>query len=432
MNSTNSSNPINPEQIGQKIYDLIVRLFPICRSITGNGVRQTLKIVSEHIPLEMHEVPTGSNVFDWTIPKEWDIRDAYVKNSRGEKVIDFQNSNLHVLNYSIPVKKMVSLKELKEHLFTLPDHLDWIPYKTSYYKENWGFCLSHNQFLSLEDGEYEVVIDSSLTDGHLTYGECFIPGESEDEILISTHVCHPSLANDNLSGVCTAVYLAQYLTDHKPRYSYRFLFIPGTIGAITWLALNEASVNRIKHGLVLTGVGDSGKITYKKSRRGDAEIDHVVAYVLSYWGGDYEIRDFSPYGYDERQYCSPGFNLPVGRLSRTPFAEYPEYHTSADNLKFIHLESLGDSFFNLLSILNILENNRTYQNPNPKCEPQLGKRGLYSSMGANELAMLWVLNMSDGNHRLLDIAEKSNLNFNIISEAANVLCQKGLLKEWKQ
>jgi aminopeptidase-like protein len=273
-----------------------------------------------------------------------------------------------------------------------------------------------------------VVIDSLLADGHLTYGEGFLPGESEDEILISTHVCHPSLANDNLSGVCTAAFLAKSLIDEKRRYSYRFLFIPGTIGAITWLCLNETSANRIKHGLVITGVGDSGKMTYKKSRRGDAEIDRAVAHVLKHCGNDYEIRDFSPYGYDERQYCSPGFNLPVGRLSRTPFAEYPEYHTSADNLEFVHPEFLGDSFSKLWAVLSILENNRIYLNLNPKCEPQLGKRGLYSSIGANELAMLWVLNLSDGNHDLLDIAERSEVVFSSIQEAASILSKNGLLK----
>jgi aminopeptidase-like protein len=283
--------------------------------------------------------------------------------------------------------------------------------------------------LSLEDGNYEVVIDSTLTEGYLTYGNCFLPGESKEEVLISTHVCHPSLANDNLSGVCTAAFLAKYLTDYKLRYSYRFLFIPGTIGAITWLALNEDKISDIKHGIVLTGVGDSGRITYKKSRRGDAEIDRVVAHVLKHCGNDYEIRDFSPYGYDERQYCSPGFNLPFGRLSRTPFAEYPEYHTSGDNLKFVHPESLGDSFSKLLAILHILENNWAYLNLNPKCEPQLGKRGLYSSVGANELAMLWVLNLSDGYHRLLDISDRSGLNFGLLNDISKQLKEKGLLKE---
>jgi aminopeptidase-like protein len=417
----------NINLIGEEILVLMNRLFPICRSITGRGVRETLQILGKHIPLEIHEVPTGTKVFDWTVPKEWNIKDAYVKNSKGEKLIDFQKSNLHVLNYSIPVKKILRLNELKEHLFTLPDHPEWIPYKTSYYKENWGFCLSHNQLMALEDGDYEVCIDSTLTDGELTYGEYVIPGESKDEILVSTHICHPSLANDNLSGVCTAIFLAKRLAGRERRYTYRFLFIPGTIGAITWLALSEEQTAKIKHGLVITGIGDSGKITYKKSRRGNAEIDKAAFHVLKHSGQPFRIIDFDPYGYDERQYCSPGFDLPVGRLSRTPYAEYPEYHTSADNLNFVKKESLADSFEKILSILNVLESDGTYVNLNPMCEPQLGKRGLYDQIGPNELAMLWVLNQSDGSNSLLDIAERSGTPFEAILQSATLLESRGLL-----
>jgi aminopeptidase-like protein len=343
-------------------------------------------------------------------------------------VIDFQKSNLHVLNYSVPMKAKMSLTELKKHLFTLPDQPDWIPYRTSYYKESWGFCLSHSQFLELEEGEYEVFIDSTLENGVLNYGELYLRGEEEQEILISCHACHPSLANDNLSGVSLSALLAKQLGSATHRYSYRFLFIPGTIGAITWLCMNETSVNRITHGLVISGVGDSGNITYKKSRRGDAEIDRATLHVLKHSGQPYDIMDFSPYGYDERQYCSPGFNLPVGCLSRTPYGRYPEYHTSADNLGFVRPEPLGDSFDKLLAILSILENNRTYKNMYPKCEPQLGKRGLYSSIGSNELALLWVLNLSDGNETLLYIAERSGLTFDLIKAAADMLFEHGLLK----
>jgi aminopeptidase-like protein len=429
MNPINFISSINLSIVGQEVYALIAELYPICRSITGDGLRETLKIIQKHIPLEIREVPTGTQVFDWTVPKEWNIRDAYVKNFKGEKIIDFQESNLHIVNYSIPVKKTVSLKELKEHLFTLPDHPEWIPYRTSYYQENWGFCLNHNQFQKLEEGNYDVFIDSTLENGSLTYGELFLRGDTDDEILISCHACHPSLANDNLSGVSLSTILAKHLGIISHRFSYRFLFIPGTIGAITWLCLNENSVNRIKHGLVITGVGDSGKITYKKSRCGDAEIDRAAFHVLKHSGQPYDIIEFYPYGYDERQYCSPGFNLPVGRLSRTPFAEYPEYHTSADNLKFVHAEYLGDSISKLLAILYILENNRAYLNLNPKCEPQLGKRGLYSSIGKNELALLWVLNLSDGSNTLLDIAEKSGFEFTSVQESASILSKNNLLKE---
>jgi aminopeptidase-like protein len=418
-----------------EMFELIRRLYPICRSITGDGVRQTLKILQEYIPLTIHEVPTGTTVFDWTVPKEWNIRDAYIKNPLGEKIVDFKKCNLHVLNYSLPVKKKVSLDELKAHAFTLPDKPDWIPYRTSYYKENWGFCLSHNQLSALTDGEYEVFIDASLEDGHLIYGEYFLQGKTADEFLISTHICHPSLANDNLSGIALAVFLGKHLSALSTRYSYRFLFTPGTIGSITWLSLNEAQASRIKHGLVLACVGDTGKITYKKSRRGHADIDRAVIQVLNSTGNPYEVCEFSPYGYDERQFCSPGFNLPVGCFMRTPHGRFPEYHTSADNLELIDLKSLADSFSTALSILSVIENNAVYLNQNPKCEPQLGKRGLYSSIGGNsdgktqELAMLWVLNLSDGENSLLDIADRSGISFAKIHFAAEGLRQSQLLKE---
>jgi aminopeptidase-like protein len=420
---------------GDAMFALIERLYPICRSITGEGVRQTLKILQEHIPLTVHEVPSHTPVFDWNVPKEWNIRDAYIKNPKGEKIVDFQKSNLHVLNYSVPVHKKVSLDELKAHAFTLPDKPDWIPYRTSYYKENWGFCLSHNQLTGLPDGEYEVLIDASLADGHLTYGEYFLKGQIEDEVLISTHVCHPSLANDNLSSIALAIFLAKHLTGLSTKYSYRFLFTPGCIGSIAWLSLNEARASRIKYGLVLACVGDPGKITYKTSRRGDAEIDRAVIQVLKDAGDPYKVCQFTPHGYDERQFCSPGFNLPVGCFMRTPHGQFPEYHTSADNLEFIKLESLADSLSKSVSIVNVIENNAVCLNQNPKCEPQLGKRGLYGAIGGQsdgktrELAMLWVLNLSDGKHSLLDIAEKSELKFDLIRNVADTLVKHNLLAE---
>jgi aminopeptidase-like protein len=423
--------------VGKGMYRLMARLYPICRSITGNGFRETLNILKENIPLEIHEVPTGTEVFDWTVPKEWNIEDAYIKDSKGERIVDFRKSNLHVVSYSIPVREKLSLSELKQHLFTLPDHPDWIPYRTSYYKEDWGFCLSHNQLLALKDEEYDVCIDASLEDGHLTYGEYYLPGQTEEEFLISCHACHPSLCNDNLSGIALATFVAKYLSSLSLRYSYRFLFIPGTIGSITWLALNEKRVSRIKHGLVVACVGDSGKITYKRSRQSEAEIDKAVIHVLKASANDYEIIDFYPYGYDERQYCSPGFNLPVGCLMRTPHGRYPEYHTSADNLNFVRVEKFEDSFSKYLSVLNIIENSKRYMNQNPKCEPQLGKRGLYGAIGGqkdgaiNQLAMLWVLNLSDGDHTLLDISERSGLAYDTIRYAADMLVKYDLLKECK-
>ncbi|MGH9893654.1 MAG: DUF4910 domain-containing protein, partial [bacterium] len=317
------------------MYELIQELYPICRSITGDGVRETLKVIGDRIDLEIHEVPTGTAIFDWTVPQEWNIRDAYVKNLDGERIIDFKESNLHVLGYSTPVSGQVSLEELKTHLHTLPEHPEWIPYRTSYYTERWGFCLAHRDLEKLSDDEYEVRVDSSLEEGSLTYGESFLPGETADEVLIHTHVCHPSLCNDNLSGIALAAYLAKGLSSAARRYSYRFVFAPGTIGALTWLSRNEHRVDRIKHGMVISNVGDPGGLTYKKSRGGDAEIDRAAAHILRYRAGDAQIVEFSPLGYDERQYCSPGFDLPLGSLSRTSHGKFPEYHTSADDLDFV-------------------------------------------------------------------------------------------------
>jgi aminopeptidase-like protein len=425
---------LNINDIGREVYQLISELYPIHRSITGNGFRRSMRLLKSHIPLKIYEVPTGTRVFDWTVPKEWNIKDAYVKDPRGKRVIDFKKCNLHIVAYSVPVKRTMSLKALKKHLFTLPDFPDWIPYRYAFYKQTWGFCLSHNDFLKLEEGVHEVCIDSRLEKGHLTYGEYFIRGDHSDEVLISCHACHPALCNDNLSGVAVAAILAKYLSSLSLRYSYRFLFLPATIGAITWLWRNESCLSRIKHGVVLTGLGDPGRSTYKKSRRGDAEIDRAFIHTLKTSGQEYEVLDFFPYGYDERQFCSPGFNLPVGCLMRTLPDRYPEYHTSTDNLDFIQPASLGDSFFKCLAVINILENNKKYINMNPKGEPRLGRRGLYRAMAGqkekplSELGLLWVLNFSDGHHTLLDIAEKSGLDFGAIKTAADLLEKKGLAK----
>ena len=423
---------------GKQMHALATRLFPICRSITGNGVRETLRILQEEIPLKVYEVPSGTKAFDWDVPKDWNIKDAYIKNSKGEKIVDFRNSNLHVLNYSTPVHKKVTLQELKQHLYYLPEYPDWIPYRTSYYKEDWGFCISYNQFLSLQEETYEVCVDSTLAKGSLTYGELFIPGQLEDEVLISAHVCHPSLANDNLSGIAVSTFLAQQLLRSKPRYSYRFVFIPGTIGAITWLSVNEPHVYRIKHGMVASLLGDSGYFTYKRSRRGDTEIDNVVEMVLKSRNSGNKIIDFFPYGYDERQYCSPGFNLAVGCLSRTPFGHYIQYHTSADNLEFITPSSLEDSLETYIEIVGVLEANKKFINTNPKCEPQLGKRGLYNLKGGNndtkdfQMALLWILNLSDGTYSLLDISKRANMKFDAIRYAASRLEESGLLAEVRE
>jgi aminopeptidase-like protein len=420
---------------GRDLHDLVTRLYPLCRSITGDGVRQTLDIIGESISLQVHEVPTGTPVFDWTVPREWNITDAYIKDSSGERVVDFRASTLHVMSYSVPVAATMTLDELRPHLHTLPEQPDLIPYRTSYYAESWGFCLSHNVLQGLAAGEYEVRIDSSLTNGHLTYGEHVVRGQVEDEVLVSCHVCHPSLANDNLAGIAVAVSLAQRLASAKPWYTYRFLFIPGTIGSITWLALNQHRAGRITHGLVLACAGDRGCLTYKRSRRGDAEIDRVVHHVLRRSGWPHKVVDFTPYGYDERQFCSPGFNLPVGCLSRTPHAQYPEYHTSADNLDFVSSEAMAGTLETCWQVFGVLERNRRYVNVNPHCEPQLGKRGMYGSIGGRsdtkerQMAMLWVLNLSDGQHTLLDIAERSGMTFDLVAEVVGLLRDADLVKE---
>ena len=435
MTITELQSGLDREASGLEMYRLMAELYPICRSITGNGFRATLANLERQIPLIQHEVPTGTQVFDWTVPREWNIRDAYIKNARGERVVDFQRHNLHVLNYSVPVSRRVSLEELKEHLFTLPEHPDWIPYRTSYYREQWGFCVTARQLAQLTEPEYEVCIDSSLEPGHLTYGELYLPGETPDEVLISCHACHPSLCNDNLSGVAVATWLAKNLARIACRYSYRFLFIPGTIGSITWLSRNEEKVASIRHGLVLACVGDPGKFHYKRSRQGMAEIDRAAVHLLQHSGQEYAVADFDPYGYDERQYCSPAFDLAVGCLSRTPHGQFPEYHTSADNLELVRPDALGGSLARCVAIVALLENNRTYCNLQPRCEPQLGKRGLYRAIGGvqdaqqTEKAMLWVLNLSDGKHSLLDIAERSGLSFDVIHTAAAALVEHELLKD---
>jgi aminopeptidase-like protein len=433
VNLVTELEQIEAAGIGEALHGFAASLFPICRSITGDGIRKTLAMIGERIPLQIREIPSGTAVFDWIVPKEWNIRDAYIKGSDGRRIADFQRSNLHVVNYSAPVHTTLSLNELRTRLFTIPEHPEWIPYRTSYYKEDWGFCLSHNEMLELKEGDFEVCVDSTLADGHLSYGECYLPGRSSDEVLISCHTCHPSLANDNLSGITVATALAQHLSGRSLRYSYRFLFIPGTIGAITWLAQNAKTVARIRHGLVLTCIGDAGGFHYKRSRQGTAEIDRAVACVLRDSGEPFEILDFSPYGYDERQYCSPGFNLPVGCLMRSVWGTFPEYHSSADNLNFIRPASLANSLRMCVSVVDALEQNRTYVNQSPCCEPQLGRRNLYHTTGGKAIgceinARLWVLNLSDGKNSLLDIAERSRLPFSSIAEAAALLCQHGLLQ----
>ena len=430
----NVSQALGSDGMGDEIYALAAEIYPICRSITGDGVRTTLRHLGAHLPLEVREVPTGTRAFDWTVPREWNIRDAYIRDARGDKIVNFANSNLHVMSYSTPVRAHLPLAELKKHLYSLPQQPDLIPYRTSYYAENWGFCIPHRQLEALRDEAYDVVIDSNLEDGSLTYGEYFHQGETDDEVLLSAHICHPSLANDNCSGLALLAHLGKRVSRMKTRYSYRFLFAPGSIGALTWLSRNEDKVARIKHGLVLSCVGDGGGPTYKRSRRGNAEIDRAMVHVLTHLVHQPTILDFSPYGYDERQYCSPGFNLAVGLFQRGKFGAFPEYHTSADNLDFIKPMHLESSYRIIAGVIEVLEGNIIFQNTSPKGEPQLGKRGLYGAIGGDKdaatgiMVMLWVLNLSDGQHSLLDIAERAQLPFPVVCRTAALLGKHGLLQ----
>jgi aminopeptidase-like protein len=432
--STSLMASLTPAGLADSMYDFAARIFPICRSITGDGVRETLREISVLVPLDLHEVASGTVAFDWVIPREWNIKDAWIKNAKGQKIVDFQQSNLHVMSYSVPVHDRLSLESLKKHLYSLPDQPTLIPYRTSYYSENWGFCVPHHLLEGLTNETYEVFIDTSLKEGSLTYGEYVHRGVNDDEVLLSAHVCHPSLADDNCSGLALLSHLARYLQNVETRYSYRFLFAPGTIGAIAWLAKNQGGVHRIKHGLVLSMVGDAGGPTYKKSRRGHAKIDRAMSNVLLHCGLHPSIVDFYPYGYDERQYCSPGFNLPVGLFQRSKFGSIPEYHTSADNLSFISPKHLGESYGLIVEVLDIIEGDAVYRNLQPMCEPQLGKRGLYGAVGGDKdgaaanMAMLWILNLSDGDHSLLDIAERANLPFRVIRRVARALEDHELLQ----
>lgn len=419
---------------GEAMHGFARGLYPMLRSITGQGVRDTLAVIGQQIPLTVTEVPTGTQAFDWPVPREWVVREAWIKGPGGEKVVDIADHNLHLVNYSAPFRGRLSLAELRPHLFSLPDRPDWIPYRTQYFKEDWGFCLTDRQLQSLPEGEYEVCVDTELKDGSLTFGECVLPGDSPEEVLISTHVCHPSLANDNLSGIAVATWLARALAAlPRRRYTYRFVFAPSTIGVITWLSQRQEVTKRVRHGVVISGVGDEGQYHYKRSRRGDAEIDRIMTLVLANSGEAHGLLPFIPYGYDERQYCSPGFDLPMGCFSRSTYGSYPQYHTSADNLDFIKAASLERSLGLLLKSISIVERNATYRNLSPFGEPQLGRRGLYSLIGGHnesqklQLALLWVLNQSDGSRSLLDIAETAGQPFDLIHQAAEALLHHQLL-----
>lgn len=420
------------------LHGLVTELFPINRSLTGAGVRETLGLVARHIDLEINEVASGTAALDWTVPMEWNIRGASISTLSGRRLVDFADNNLHVLGYSKPVQGVMSRADLAQHVHTLPDQPDLIPYRTGYFANDWGFCLSHKLWQSMTDESYRVEIDSDLSSGSMTYGELFLPGQTDQEVLVTCHICHPSLANDNLSGISVMTALAMRQARRARRLGYRFLFLPATIGAITWLDRNQTMLDRVRHGLVLTCLGDTSAFHYKASRSG-ATIDRAVAHVLRHSGHQFEIMPFNPYGYDERQFCSPGFDLPVGCLMRGVHGTFSEYHTSADNLEFVRPECLDQSYALIESILDLLDQNRTFERVDGRGEPQLGRRGLYRAIagqreagGATQMDLLWFLNLADGRHSLLDMAIRADVPFARLEAAARLAVEAALVRDTTQ
>lgn len=443
-----------PQSDAQTLFGHVEALFPICRSITGEGLRRTLRYLAERIPLELREVPTGTRVLDWEIPREWTPRAAWVRTLSGETVVDFARHNLHLVQYSRAVPEQVMpMAALRPHLHSLPAQPDLTPYRTAYYADTWGFCLPHRALEGMTDPAYRVRVDADLAPGSLTYGECLLPGEEEGEVLVSAHCCHPSLANDNLSAIACALELARRLMNRpRRRFAWRFLFAPGTIGAVAWLAANrDGAARRVRHGMVLSNLGDAAPLTWKRSRRESAAMDRIVAHVLRHDAAPEEggagppnrLLPFSPYGYDERQFCSPGFDLPVGCLQRSVHGEFPEYHTSADDLAFVRPEHLARSFAALQAIAGAVEEGDEIPvSTSPFGEPQLGRRGLYAPIGGtgpgggggapgrgfDQMTLLWLLNLADGRHTLLDVAERAGRPFREVRAAAAAAAAAGLLE----
>ena len=422
------------DHCGPFMHQLMAQLFPICRSITGDGVRETLRILQDHIPLKLFEVPTGTTVLDWTIPKEWNIRDAFVLDPAGRKIIDFKKSNLHVIGYAAPVDKSISLSELQKHLYSLKDQPDAIPWVTSFYEERWGFCLAHNERAKLKEGTYRVVIDSELQNGSLTYGELIIPGTSNEEVFISTYVCHPSMANNELSGPIVATMLAKWIISEPRRLTYRIIFIPETIGSITYLSRNLESMKKnIIAGFNLTCVGDERAYSYLPSRKGSTLADKVALSALRSKHPDFKQYSFLDRGSDERQYCSPGVDLPLVSLMRTKYREFPEYHTSLDNLELVTPAGLEGSFALHQDCIDLLERNRVYKT---RClgEPQLGARGLYPTISTKEshrqvIDMLNFIAYADGTNDLIDISNIIQVPVRNLYPIIEKLTAAGLLRE---
>lgn len=419
---------------GHDMWCLIEKLFPINRSLTGDGVRKTLNILAEHIPLEFHEVPTGTKVFDWTVPKEWNIRDAYIIDPNGNKIIDFKKCNLHVVGYSVPIDKILTLDELQKHLHSINDQPEAIPYITSYYQEGWGFCVAHRERIKLKEGNYHVYIDSELKDGHLTYGEFILPGEIDKEVFLSTYICHPSMANNELSGPVVSAFIGKWLASKPRRFTYRIIFIPETIGSITYLSRHlEDLKQKMIVGFNISCVGDELAYSYVESRYGNTMADKVASNVLSFEHPEFIKYSFLDRGSDERQYCSPGVDLPLVSLSRSKYGEYPEYHTSIDNLDFVSIQGLLGGYELVKNCIEVIEINRTYK-VTTLGEPQLGKRGLYPNVsskksGASVETMMDFIAYADGANDLIDISNIIGKPVKEIAPIATNLFDAGLLEE---
>ena len=431
---TGARKQVDNGDIGDRIYKLAVELFPLCRSITGNGVRETLKRIRRELPdLRIHEVPSGTRCFDWTVPPEWNITDAFIIDPDGNKLADFQKSNLHVVGYSVPVDKTISREQLEAHLHSIPDQPDAVPYVTSYYEERWGFCLTHRQRERLKPGQYRVFIGSTLEPGSLTYGELIVPGKSEDEVFLSTYICHPSLANNELSGPTVTTYLAKWISGlRQRRYTYRIVFVPETIGSITYLSHNLDHLKRhVVAGFNVTCVGDERSYSYVPSRAGDTLADRVALYVLKHLAPDFVQYTYLDRGSDERQYCSPGVDLPVASVMRTKYREYPEYHTSKDDLTLISPSGLFGGYEALRHCLLCIEHNETLQ-VTVLGEPQMGKRGMYKTGSkGRDAGLRKIMNLlayCDGRQDLLSVAETIGEPMWELSDVVSMLKEEGLLK----
>jgi len=460
LNTSNKKTSVNPfpgsDEIVAEIRTLFGRLFPICRSLTGDGVRQTLEILKSICDFDINSVASGTEVFDWIVPEEWSIDDAYIADQNGSKIVSFKENNVHVVNYSTAIDAVLTFDQLRPHLHTLAELPSAIPYRTTYYKKDWGFCLSHDQLERMDKkAKYQVLISSSHKPGVLNYGEVLIPGHSGQEYLVSTYCCHPSLANDNLSGMVLWVFLLRWLKSIKTEHSYRFIIAPETIGAITYLSEKTEDMKNIDGGYVLSTVAGPGKFGYSHSFKKDHLIDKAAKLAMADCGVEYINYPFDISGSDERQFSTPGFRIPMGTISKDKYFEYDYYHTSLDNLDFIKPEYLSKSLIlYMMTILN-LERNKIYKSLNQYCEPMLGKRGLYPSIGGSQKqkvgaradffekqsnlnkavtvtdeieAMLSLMFYSDGEVSLIDIAEKTKLPMSVLDEKAKLLIKKDLLE----